>query len=406
MTTARSQIAGEERTRRLRGQRSDIAALLTFLTIARRHVEIRNMSGSRDAGLMPIAKEFLLSTTFKEFAENISTYLVPLFSAQGSLFSILKDGKLDPPNSIRSGLCEPAEAWTLYVQYFHKVDPIVIRPFTPFPFKVYTTDDVVKDENSYLKSEYYNGYLRRFSVRKNLVINLGSTERPTCSICIARRENRRPFDSSDKNLARMIEPFLTAAFEKVLLLHHNQQQESMIGSLLANVGTKGVVEFNEFYRPVRKNNTSDMFFSLLYKRDEPREGIPGRVLEGLRACMDETSSGHAASFSEKSPATGQRILISVTPTSSVERPHFIMRLEFDQVSFLASQQLKQYRLTEREIEIASHICEGTGNAEISDKLHISEHTVVNHIRHIYEKMGVNSRAGLLHRVLELTVNSC
>ena len=49
-------------------------------------------------------------------------------------------------------------------------------------------------------------------------------------------------------------------------------------------------------------------------------------------------------------------------------------------------------LSPREREILWHIAEGSTNSQIGDKLHISEKTVRNHITHIFEKLGVKSRA--------------
>ena len=49
-------------------------------------------------------------------------------------------------------------------------------------------------------------------------------------------------------------------------------------------------------------------------------------------------------------------------------------------------------LSKREIEIFSLITEGLGNAEIADRLSISEKTVRNHVSNIFDKLGVWTRA--------------
>jgi DNA-binding CsgD family transcriptional regulator len=58
-------------------------------------------------------------------------------------------------------------------------------------------------------------------------------------------------------------------------------------------------------------------------------------------------------------------------------------------------------LTRREAEIVSYIFKGYRNAEIAERLFISEGTVKNHLRSIFEKAGVRNRTGLIHRVLSL-----
>jgi DNA-binding CsgD family transcriptional regulator/ArsR family metal-binding transcriptional regulator len=51
----------------------------------------------------------------------------------------------------------------------------------------------------------------------------------------------------------------------------------------------------------------------------------------------------------------------------------------------------QTDLTTREIEVLRHVAEGASNPEISERLHISPHTVKSHIIHIFNKLNVNDR---------------
>jgi HD-GYP domain-containing protein (c-di-GMP phosphodiesterase class II)/DNA-binding CsgD family transcriptional regulator len=50
-------------------------------------------------------------------------------------------------------------------------------------------------------------------------------------------------------------------------------------------------------------------------------------------------------------------------------------------------------LSEREVEVLSLIARGTSKKEAAAQLHISPATVDHHVRHIYEKLGVATRAG-------------
>ncbi|HVP20213.1 MAG TPA: helix-turn-helix transcriptional regulator, partial [Spirochaetia bacterium] len=54
-----------------------------------------------------------------------------------------------------------------------------------------------------------------------------------------------------------------------------------------------------------------------------------------------------------------------------------------------------FRLTLRESEILPFLLEGASNEEIGGKLHISPHTVKNHITDIFRKTGAESRFDLL-----------
>jgi DNA-binding CsgD family transcriptional regulator len=51
-------------------------------------------------------------------------------------------------------------------------------------------------------------------------------------------------------------------------------------------------------------------------------------------------------------------------------------------------------LTEAEAVVADLAAHGCTNQEIADKLFISPHTVSSHVRHVFEKLGINSRVHL------------
>lgn len=51
-----------------------------------------------------------------------------------------------------------------------------------------------------------------------------------------------------------------------------------------------------------------------------------------------------------------------------------------------------HELTPREVETASLIAQGLSNADICGRLHLSDNTLKSHIRNLYRKIDVNTRA--------------
>jgi DNA-binding NarL/FixJ family response regulator len=62
---------------------------------------------------------------------------------------------------------------------------------------------------------------------------------------------------------------------------------------------------------------------------------------------------------------------------------------------------EQDPLTEREKKVLQLLAAGASNKQIAAQLFISESTVKTHVAHIYEKLGVKTRAEAAVRALQL-----
>ncbi len=60
---------------------------------------------------------------------------------------------------------------------------------------------------------------------------------------------------------------------------------------------------------------------------------------------------------------------------------------------MANMRSPRPHLTDRERDILAQLARGLGNREIARALFISEATVKTHLRRIYDKLGVDTRAG-------------
>ena len=54
-------------------------------------------------------------------------------------------------------------------------------------------------------------------------------------------------------------------------------------------------------------------------------------------------------------------------------------------------------LTERELQVVKLVAHGHPNKQIARKLQISEWTVSTHIRRVFAKLGVDSRAAMVYQ---------
>ncbi len=89
------------------------------------------------------------------------------------------------------------------------------------------------------------------------------------------------------------------------------------------------------------------------------------------------------SLTEATPERHAETVIIIEPTKPEELLPFSMTA---------------YGLSPREEELVKLVVRGLSTTGISRTLHISEHTVQNHLRSIFEKVGVSSRGELVKRL--------
>lgn len=75
--------------------------------------------------------------------------------------------------------------------------------------------------------------------------------------------------------------------------------------------------------------------------------------------------------------------------------HVAVVVEPAKASEVAPLIIEAYGLTQRELEVTRKIARGLKTAEIAAELHLSPHTVRDHVKAIFEKVGVSSRGELV-----------
>ena len=62
-------------------------------------------------------------------------------------------------------------------------------------------------------------------------------------------------------------------------------------------------------------------------------------------------------------------------------------------------------VSDREAEVVAGVLRGLRNAEIAESLFICEYTVKDHLKHVFGKLGVSSRGGLIRALYEVRPGS-
>ncbi len=105
-----------------------------------------------------------------------------------------------------------------------------------------------------------------------------------------------------------------------------------------------------------------------------------------------------------SPIEFENLLIHGFPKLSSFNPKEKKKVEHHNILDIELYRLKEsFSISTREIEVFRLVLNGLNNREISEALFISEHTVKNHITHIFQKLNVNDRLQAMAKVYQTCI---
>ncbi|QWW20008.1 response regulator transcription factor [Schaalia sp. 19OD2882] len=112
--------------------------------------------------------------------------------------------------------------------------------------------------------------------------------------------------------------------------------------------------------------------------------------EAMRTSLDQRANGFL--LKDSSPEEVIRAVHAARDGGTTISPATASRLVAHHLRPMAA---PRPGITQAETEVLALLCEGCSNAEIAEKLCLSEATVKTHISHVMKKYGVNSRLKLV-----------
>jgi DNA-binding CsgD family transcriptional regulator len=205
---------------------------------------------------------------------------------------------------------------------------------------------------------------------------------------------------------------LVEVLQKNMLLSQITYRAEILESVSLHLNHRGVILLDDSFETILMDeNAKRLLSSLRHKEKQTPRELPG-------SCIPEEIYYHCErlkqSDMEREPVCRHRFFLEVDQAGdhlsvlvrSIKRRNrplvFLVCLEGADPLEPIKQKLNESELTRREREVAFLICKGLKNNQISDRLCISAHTVENHLRSIYWKLGVCNRTSLIHKVMALS----
>ena len=271
--------------------------------------------------------------------------------------------------------------------------------------------------DSFLDTEYYNDFLKPQRIHHKLVVNLVAERELFGRVVLTRPRRSNSFTSKEILTVRTIVPYLAHA-----LAHNNLRRKIKLkGTVLEYIEKQssiGMLLLDESLQIVYSNEKAEEAVgNLTLARPAFRHSLqlPPQLLKvcrEIKPIMDNRREGGAPAVKQSTIQGCDGSNFSVTIRLLDQRLGWedsrllMVSIEEEQSAEekLASQidpdhLRKELHLSRREIEVVELVFLGLKNAEIAEKLFVSEVTVKKHLQNIYEKVGVNNRTTLVNRIL-------
>lgn len=298
-----------------------------------------------------------------------------------------------------------------YKEYYHKYDPIQLIKESHHRKRVIRLEELI-DYHAFVSSKFYCDFLRPQKIHHKLYINLYTGDRYHGRIALYRPARSPRFSNEDLHVLGTMAPFFAFALDHNELCTRVKLQESILNIVDKNLSI-GIILLDDSMRPVYMNQKANAFCQgLIGCRSVGHEFIPvpATLLNHCRALAEELKRCQRDSFvmpqytviqinnfqkfHVSSRALGQEI-------SKGGRLFMIAIEEMPESKRFDQDRLKKiYRFTDREVEIVFQTFQGLTNAEIAQRLFVSEVTVKKHIQNVFQKMGVKHRTALVHKILQ------
>jgi DNA-binding CsgD family transcriptional regulator len=350
--------------------------------------------------ILDVITKFNQCETRSDIKRAFLSHLLPLFEAQGGLY-----GWTDPDIStpqLLDGINIPESQ----LEVHQKVIPYdALRKLAITKFRTVIAYDVdlprseLKLSISRFKKDNpdLNPSDTSYMEQVNSVIAAFDDPSPTMGVGLHRLiPNEIPFEVREIRILELLRPYIFHAFKTIVLREELSKYKSLANKLAELPSPLALL--SQDFRLIFLNSA----FSKLFQK-KPGERLPEEIVHLLQKEISRYEVPYDIEDSKieipfvNLPQGIFRLSFSrVDGDVSIEEKMWLLRMKsavepYSKMNIM----MQKAGLTGWEIEICILIRDGFENKEIANRLFISLHTVKNHVRNIYKKMNVHTRAQLV-----------
>lgn len=358
--------------------------------------------------LFKVNNQLAETQCYQDIPKLVLDPLANLLGAETALFATMRksNDSIEANNFISIGIdhrCTDA-----YQSQFQGTDPVLPHAFKATQLShiqqrnkafTFTLDNII-DKNSFSKGEYYNDFLRPNSIRQIMALGIPSKNDPSLVYIFGfHRYCQRPFKQQDSIHSSYIGPGLYSVLSE-LETKTELHDQRFINHFLGQQNTEtGLVVLNRHLDVMFANLSGQSHLNIKQQRGIHYLPLEAKLHESLSATLQgfENSliNGRSTGLSGIDIKYGKTsIRLSLKNCDVSNEPRIVLNTSRAKNNSLDFKLLDKFQLTKREAGLAVLVAQGLSNPQISVRLSISIRTVENHLRSIYNKVGVHNRTSL------------
>lgn len=288
-----------------------------------------------------------------------------------------------------------------YEGHFYRINPRY-EVARSRPLHEVTHDDLLGDERTLSRHEFYADFLRPCGLRYFIGTAAADDAEQTVTFSLQRAADRGRIDADGHRLFAAILPDIRNALGMYLRLTHAPAGATLGAALDRLADPLGVVRADG--RMVFANRAMAGLIAagdILRLERDVLVGVDGGTNRAFADAMRRARASLRATMSGASAARGSgRLIVRVTPLDGDEAREFgparerLFCVLIDDPARPHWQNIESamrlFGLTRREATVGTHIAAGLTTAEIAQRLSVSRNTVRSHLAALREKLGQRS----------------
>ncbi len=251
------------------------------------------------------------------------------------------------------------------------------------------------DPHTYHGLELYADFYRFLDTEDQVAIQLQSPSRHVIGVIVNR--DRRTFTERDRDVLNALRPFVMHGFRnaEILTTFHDSNHASYQQAIW--IGANRVIS----HATSGSQTLLDAYFG---SERVAGIGLPRVLLDWVRQQAQLYDPVDNLQIRSPLRVPGPNGTLSIRFLAGTDGAADLLLLNERRTS-LSDQTIASLGLSSRQADVVRLVVQGKTSSEIGELLGIASRTVEKHIETIYEKLGVNTRAALVARVLHASDQS-